>query len=331
MPSQRNKPGNWREAQDALVNPRLSLSPSRLSDGAFDRFCEIEAKTRNENDVITEIIPILLGEKRRDYPSAGDVPFGNMEDMAPDIFKKPKPDLYWGARPEQIDRQVKKDLNHQIVPSTRDIYPAVPNLFLEVKGPNGLPAKRTMQACYIGSMGARAMHALQCYGQVEPIYDNNAYTFSSTYQEGILKIYSHHPAPPSRPGESPRYHMTQLNSYALTGDIDTLRRGVGALRNARDLAREQRDMLINEANAVARAQSADMMSFNGSNSQDTITSLRGRSIDSDTSADELSLDHPSTTSRTKRRKKREETCQPPRTTTAEVQSQQVFIGSTPDR
>jgi hypothetical protein len=33
--------------------------------------------------------------------------------------------------------------------------------------------------------------------------DNKAYTFSSTYHDGTLKMCSHHPAQPSRPGESP--------------------------------------------------------------------------------------------------------------------------------
>ena len=91
MPSQRDKPGNWQEAQDALANPRPSLSPSRFSDDAFDRFCQIEAETRNKNDVITEALPIVLGEKRRDYPSAGDIPFRNMDDMAQMYSKSPSP------------------------------------------------------------------------------------------------------------------------------------------------------------------------------------------------------------------------------------------------
>jgi hypothetical protein len=60
-----------------------------------------------------------------------------------------------------------------------------------------------MQACYAGAIGARGIHALQGYGQAEPTYDNKAYTFSSTYHDGTLKMYSHHPAQPSHPGESP--------------------------------------------------------------------------------------------------------------------------------
>jgi hypothetical protein len=50
---------------------------------------------------------------------------------------------------------------------------------------------------------------------------------------------------------------------------------------------------------VAREQSANPISFDGSNSQDIITNLQGRLTDSDTSADELSLDYPSAISRTK--------------------------------
>jgi hypothetical protein len=94
MPSQRDEPENWRKLKDALANPRPSLSPSRLSDSAFDRFCEAEAEARDENDVVTDSLPTILCERRRDYPSAGNEPFRNVYDMAPDVFKKPKPDLY---------------------------------------------------------------------------------------------------------------------------------------------------------------------------------------------------------------------------------------------
>src|SRR5436305_11471342 len=61
-------------------------------------------------------------------------------------------------------------------------------------------------------------------------------------------------------------------------------------------------MFIKQANAVARAQSVDTMSFDTSNAQDTVTSMQERLIDSDTSADELALDYPSPMSRTKRQK-----------------------------
>ena len=83
-----------------------------------------------------------------------------LADVAPGVFKRAEPDFYWGARPEQIDRRVRQDLDHQIVPSTKDTYPVAPNFFLKVKDPDGSAAKKTMQACHAGAIGARGMHAL---------------------------------------------------------------------------------------------------------------------------------------------------------------------------
>jgi hypothetical protein len=86
-------------------------------------------------------------------------------------------------------------MNHQIVPSMKDIYLAAPNFFLEVKGSNRSTAQGTMQACYDGGIGARGMHALQGYG--------------------TLKMYTYHPTQPSRLGESPQYHMTPFHQRNL--------------------------------------------------------------------------------------------------------------------
>src|SRR2546421_11249516 len=73
------------------------------------------------------------------------------------------------------------------------------------------------------------------------------------------------------------------------------------------------------------------MSFDDSNSQNTVTSLRGRLIDSDTSADELALDYPSTMFRTKRQKK-EQTCpSTPRSTREESHSTQEYFLPLDDR
>jgi hypothetical protein len=95
--------------------------------------------------------------------------------------------------------------------------------------------------------------------------------------------------------------MTPLRGFLLTDSPQTFRQGVGAFRNARDLAKEYRERFIEQANAVARAQSADTMSFN--TSHDTVTSMQERLIDSDTSTDELALDYSFEMSRTKRQKK----------------------------
>ena len=344
MPSQRVKPENWQELQERLARSRPSLSPSQIPDEEIEEFCEAETEARDEDDVVRDSLPTILGKNRRDYPSAGNVPFRNMEDMAPDVFKKPKPDLYWGARPAQIDRRVRQDLNSQLHPSTNHSYPAAPNFFLEAKGPDGSAAVKTRQACYDGALGARAMQALQNYGQAEPTYDNRANTISSTYHDGTLKVYSHHPTQPLLPEGPTNYYMTELGGWYLKGSCRTFRDGVGAFRNARDFTTEQRDTLIDRANAVAQTQLADTMSFDesnttqytdtmsfdDSNSQDTVTGGR-RLIESDTSADESILHHPPTISRTKRQKKAEEPHQTPSTVPIEVRTEQIIYRNTPGR
>jgi hypothetical protein len=95
-------------------------------------------------------------------------------------------------------------------------------------------AKR--QAGIDGAIGVRAMHTMQNYGEEVPGFDGNAYTISSTYHAGTgtLQLYAHHATPPTAPGGRPEYHMTQLDSYALTGKRERFIEGVTAFRNARD-------------------------------------------------------------------------------------------------
>src|SRR5271154_3642893 len=65
------------------------------------------------------------------------------------------------------------------------------------------------------------------------------------------------------------------------------------------------------------------MSFDDSNSQNTVTSLRGRLIDSDTSADELAPDYPSTMFRIKRQKKEQTRPGTPRSMRGEPRSMRI--------
>lgn len=77
------------------------------------------------------------------------------------------------------------------------------------------------------------MHSLRAYRQQEPTYDNNAYTITSTYHSGVLKLYTAHLTPPSGLDNRPKYVMTLLNSFGMAGEVETFRGGVSAYRNAR--------------------------------------------------------------------------------------------------
>ena len=279
MPNEDIEPTNFQEVSEVLTRRRPSLSPSQFTDEAFKRFRKTIRDVRDEEDVKEEIFPIILGDQRRDYPSARKLRFININDMTPDVFKKPEPDRCWGAVPEEIDLQVRQDLDHQILPSVKSGYPAAPNFFLEMKGPKGTEHVVTLQACYAGAIGARAMHALQGYGKAKPTYDNKTYTYTFTYINGTLEMYTHHSTEPSTSAKPPEYRMTPAGGWYLKGSRKTFLKGVSAFRNARDYAREQQDMLIAQVNAVVRR-------------RNTVTSLGGSIMDTDTSADEGEMDQP---------------------------------------
>lgn len=126
-------------------------------------------------------------------------------------------------RPEQLDRRVRDDLNGHVIPSTQDDLPLAANFFVAAKGPDGSLAAAGRQASYDGPLGARGQQSLQSYGQDEPVYDNNAYTITSIYHGGTLKMYTSHPAQPTGPGGRPEYFMNQLKGWSLTSDPETFR------------------------------------------------------------------------------------------------------------
>lgn len=161
------------------------------------------------------------------------------------------PDIYYGARPKQLDRRVRDDLSGHIIPSTQHDLPIAPNFFLKAKGPDGSLAVAGRQATYVGALGARGMRSLQSYRQEDPVLDNNAYTISSIYHGAQLKMYTSHPAQPTGPGNRPEYHMHQLRSFAMADTAETFRRGATYYRNARDWAEEQRGEAIRRANERA--------------------------------------------------------------------------------
>jgi len=151
-------------------------------------------------------------------------------------------------------RRPSQPLNHLIIPTTNTRRPVAPNFFLEAKDPEGGAGVAKRQAGDDGAIGTRAMHALQNYREEQPAFDGNAYTCSSTYHAGTgtLQLYAHHVTPPTAPGGRPEYHMTQLDSYAMTGKRERFIEGATAFRNARDSAQRHRDSFIQAANARAR-------------------------------------------------------------------------------
>lgn len=121
------------------------------------------------------------------------------------------PDIYYGARPGQINRHICNELSSHILPSTQLDFPMAPNFFVATKGPDGSLAVANRQARYDGALGARGMHSLQSCGNDGAVYDNAARTITGTYHGGTLKMYTTHLRASSCPGGLPECHMTPVN------------------------------------------------------------------------------------------------------------------------
>ncbi|MCJ1245699.1 hypothetical protein MMC30_002903 [Trapelia coarctata] len=305
------QPDNWEEINRRLGQPRPSLSPSQFSDGKFRKFKRADAHAFKEKQVTTSVIPIIEGEIRDTKCVSGGIPFTNLDHLTDGTLVPGNPDLYYGARPEQLDRRVRDELNGHIIPSTQDDLPLAPNFFVAAKGPDGSLAVAGRSASYDGPLGARGQQSLRSYGQEEPVYDNNAYTITSIYHGGQLKMYTSHPTQPTSPGGRPEYFMNQLKGWSMTSDPETFRQGATWFRNARDWTKEQRDDAIARANEKANDSQAGAPAVDVSNfslvtsfasdaslepyeieplTQESRTSLNEDS-NTETSTDELALDY----------------------------------------
>ncbi|TWU71534.1 hypothetical protein ED733_000958 [Metarhizium rileyi] len=310
-------PDNMDEIRKALAQPRASLSPSKFSNEDFRKFERADAQASKEREVTTNVIPIIQGDNGDKKCVAGEIPFTNLEHLTDGTLVPGNPDLYYGSRPEQLHKAVRGELSNYVVPSTQHDLPIVPNYLFQAKGPDGSLSVATRQASYDGALGARGIHRLQSYKQPEPQYDNNAYTLTSIYHGGQLKMYTTHPIPPVVTGGQPGFVMTQIKTWGMTGDADTFRQGAAAFRNGRDWAKRERDKAIKEANdrvahdPVSITSGDALGSSFGSDvsacdtivtSQETILNPPPHGVpiyESETSADELSLDHPPRIKRTK--------------------------------
>lgn len=236
-----------------LAKRRPSLSPSQFSDGVFKTFRKTNAQAKDEDDVMKDVIPTITGPREANYPCASSMAFGNLEPLTDGNIAAPRPDIALGALPQQLHPMIRDELQHYIIPSTATDRLLAPNFFVEAKGPDGSAAVMARQARYDGAVGVRAMHSLQNYSRAEPIYDGKAYTYTSTYHDGTLKMYAHHATAPAAERSRPEYHMTQINSYAMTGERQTFVQGATAFRNLRDLAKQHRETFIGDANARYQA------------------------------------------------------------------------------
>lgn len=231
-----------------------------IPESAFQDF-QRKSKTKSKGTVMRNVVPLIAGNAG--IPNEGHLPFTNLDSLTDYTTTSPVPDFFDGARPGHVDKKVREDLDKVIIPTKKAGVPVAPNFFLEAKGPGGTVEVADKQAVQDGAHGAVIMLTLDNYLKEKPVYDGNAYAFSSTLVGGTLTLYAHHITAPVSPGERPDHHTTQLKAYALTGDDDVWLEGTGAFRNLRMLAKDLRDRFIRRANARARKQNAEAAATEG--------------------------------------------------------------------
>ncbi|KAH7149073.1 hypothetical protein B0J13DRAFT_674301 [Dactylonectria estremocensis] len=267
------KPENLTAILEALEKPRPSLN--ELSFEEYHELVDTITNISNERNVMNSVLTLLEGEARDNKFTAGGVQFRNLNHLTDGSLVAGSPDQYHGARPEQLHRTIRQNLDNSIIPSTHKNLPIAPNFFLEAKGPGGTLAVAILQACYNGALGARGIHNLRSYGSCAPTtYDNRAYTITATYVAETLTIYATHPI---RVGERTELIMTRLCAFALTGGLRTFREAATAYRNAIDWAAQQRDIVIRQANERfaqrAAGDNSGSRSIDDSQHEDMIKSL----------------------------------------------------------
>lgn len=246
---------------DGLLPPKLenkgdilrALTQSRASLGHFSahdfrKFELAEAQAIKERDITTSVIPIIEGDIWDRNCLAGKIPFTNLEHLTDGTLVPANPDIFYGARPEQLHPQIRKALSGRVVPSTQSDLPIAPNFFVEVKGKDGSAAVAQRQLFYDMAFGERGQQALRSRNPFHASYDNKSHTLGYLYLDGQLKIYATHAIQLSSLVGHPGFVVTQLGAFALTNDFDTFWRGVAAYRNGRDWAKKQRNDAIEQAN-----------------------------------------------------------------------------------
>jgi hypothetical protein len=152
------------------------------------------------------------------------------------------------------------------------------------------------QTCYADTLDARAIHHLQSYGQPEPVFDNNIYIITSTFDGRHLHIYTTHPTQPPNPGDPPEYHINQFRAFTITHNPEAFRQGATAYRNARDWAKKKRNKFIETANGKVTSLPQNISFESSGYSEPSTSTNRASTLKSDTSADKLALDHKTTIS-----------------------------------
>ena len=103
------KPNNIEGIKERLAQPRREISLSEFSEKSFDKFRDSACTAKDEGDVMIDVIPVIQGEQTKHF-YARMTQFGNLDPLMAGSPAPPNPDLYYGARPEQLNQNIRDQL-----------------------------------------------------------------------------------------------------------------------------------------------------------------------------------------------------------------------------
>ena len=244
-----SKPGNFDYIGLMLREEQPSLLSSSFSYEAYYRFEKIN---RVQTGTVAEdsLIFLLTGDTDPECFARG-IRFSLYKNLTDGKLPRACPDLFSGAVSDSLEQDILNDLSRLIVPSMTEDCPIAPNFFLEVASKNDSAKALKSIASYFGALGARGILSLQNWGKDEQSPDGNAYTFTSTFFDGMLYIYATYPRTSSGLIYSTEYRTTLLGSWVLTACLEDFQRGMIALHNIFALAETMRKDLIAAANRTS--------------------------------------------------------------------------------
>ncbi|KAL8892299.1 MAG: hypothetical protein Q9215_000812 [Flavoplaca cf. flavocitrina] len=271
-------PQNFDEIVARLERP-IPSSPAFTAQ-EFTDYLVVNKSCINEAEVMNNVISGIFAV-RKPLPHGLTSQFNNLESLTGCELVEPMPDWHDGISPSSLAVTVRNRLENFIVPSTNPSRLCVPNFLFEVKGPDGSITILLRQAMFAGVLGARGVHELRHWLDPHTLDDNKAYTIAATYEpvQRNLIFYAIHPtrsnntahqALSSTPARYYTYRMTKLKAWMLDSDVDTFNKGMWAFQNARQWAKEQRDLLCAAANLKAESKEPAFMASGSQGSSDEL-------------------------------------------------------------
>ncbi|PWY91798.1 hypothetical protein BO94DRAFT_533253 [Aspergillus sclerotioniger CBS 115572] len=240
-----NRPHNSGNLQHIMNRERKDME--NITDRARKKFIKACKRYKRDHERLEIIYQILFGIPDIDLMEVQTAKQRELTNLAPLVpnMTAAKPDVVDGARSDDLDQNIINNLEKFIVPfgissntnsnNAEEDMLVVPNFFLCNMLTDDDQSAGSRAALHCGSLGARAMHKIQCYGK-NKTYDQMAYSYVAVVLRTRMTLYAVHPIQSQVPGRETDYQMTRIYDFEFKPTLRAFQEGIRAFRNLREHA-----------------------------------------------------------------------------------------------